>query len=92
VLPQGRRWRWSSSSIAGQVFVPPLIESWDAEPQWATGGSTALAAFMMLAVGYLVGTNSSCARPRGRSRTRRRAGADAHRRDLHDLLGQSLTS
>jgi two-component system sensor histidine kinase DesK len=75
------------------AFVPPLVPSWHAAAQWGNGFTVLLVALAMLGFFGLIRSNRELAK--ARSEVARLAAENERSRiarDLHDLLGHSLTT
>jgi two-component system sensor histidine kinase DesK len=92
-----RRW-WSAWVILAMVFIATfgatLVPAWDvSEPDWTSGLSVLLVAFAMTGFFQIIQSNRELAAARAEVA---RLAAENERsriaRDLHDLLGHSLTT
>lgn len=97
VLTVGARRRWGLAVIATLVVaviaVPALIPAWDAEPDIADGAALVLVSMAMW--GYFGLLHANLALAEARSEVARLAAENERSRiarDLHDLLGHSLTT
>jgi two-component system, NarL family, sensor histidine kinase DesK len=75
------------------TFLPPLVPSWHAPAQWGSGFTVLLVALAMFGFFGLIRSNRELAKARSEVA---RLAAETERsriaRDLHDLLGHSLTT
>ena len=97
VLTVASRASWAIAMIAGLValnlFAPVVIQSWGGQVDWQQGITILLVAFAMYAFFAIIRSNVQLAAARAEVA---RLAAENERtriaRDLHDLLGHSLTT
>lgn len=97
VLTVASRARWSVAMIVGLVllnlFLPAVVHSWGGQVDWSQGVTIALVAFAMYGFFGIIQSNIELAAARAEVA---RLAAENERsriaRDLHDLLGHSLTT
>ncbi|WP_460604645.1 sensor histidine kinase [Jatrophihabitans fulvus] len=97
VLTVATRRRWAPLAVGGYVlvslFLPPLVPAWDTGIAWDLGVVTALVSLAMF--GFFAVVESNIALARARAEVARLAAENERSRiarDLHDLLGHSLTT
>ncbi|MEO6700468.1 MAG: histidine kinase [Jatrophihabitantaceae bacterium] len=97
VLTVAARWLHAVPIIAGYllvpVLVPPRIASWHAGTDWSTASAIAIVSLAMF--GFFAVIRSNAALAAARSEVARLATENERARiarDLHDLLGHSLTT
>ena len=79
--------------VLAAIVVPPLVPAWHASAQWASGFTILLVSLAMLGFFGLIRSNRELAK--ARSEVARLAAENERSRiarDLHDLLGHSLTT
>jgi two-component system sensor histidine kinase DesK len=94
-IAYGARWALPATAVmaAAALFVPPAVGSWHAEFDPSTGLSLVLVSLAMWAFFGIIRTNHALEEARAQVAT---LAAEGERnriaRDLHDLLGHSLTT
>ena len=97
VLTIASRARWAWPAIFGYaavgIAVPVAVPAWHAGPEWSTGLTVLLVAFAMWGFFHIIESNRALTAARAEIA---RLAAEGERsriaRDLHDLLGHSLTT
>jgi two-component system sensor histidine kinase DesK len=88
-----RSWPIVAAAIAAPLIVPPAVASWHTGPAVETTASSALTALALYAFFQVLGANRALSQAQ---REIARLAAENERarisRDLHDLLGHSLTT
>jgi len=88
-----RAWPIVAGAVAAPLVVPSVIASWHSGPAWGTAASIALTALALYAFFEVVAGNRALSEARSEIA---RLAAENERarisRDLHDLLGHSLTT
>ncbi|WP_375493309.1 sensor histidine kinase [uncultured Jatrophihabitans sp.] len=90
-----QRWSWGAVITYALVatFLPPAIPSWHQSVDWNDGATTLLVGFAMFGFFHVIESNRELAAARAEVA---RLAAENERsriaRDLHDLLGHSLTT
>ena len=80
-------------AVTASTFVPPLVPAWHAEADWGLGFSMLIVAFAMWAFFGVIRVNRQLGQARAEV-AQLAAEGERNRiaRDLHDLLGHSLTT
>jgi two-component system sensor histidine kinase DesK len=95
IATQLGRWGWAvvAVGVVGCLLIPPLVASWHSDPGWLQAATMIFTVLLVLAFSETSDANQALVEARAEvARLASEAERNRIARDLHDLLGHSLTA